>query len=137
MSSGPIDSKEAFKKAKAFGISDKSLRTTRNRLKVKPQKVGYGANGRWVWELPTDEDAHVGIKGALDAHTLGEGALGIFDNKGHLNKGNSAVADDAEGFHRTGTNLRRLVYTSRICPVCPNTFLSPPSVCAFARIALN
>jgi hypothetical protein len=46
-----------------------------------------------------------GIKGALDAHTLGEGALGIFDSKGHLNKGKSAVADDVEGPRRGWTRI--------------------------------
>jgi hypothetical protein len=46
---GPMDHAEIARLAKEAGITEKSLRTARERLGVTPRKEGFGANGKWVW----------------------------------------------------------------------------------------
>ena len=88
---GPVKMTDATKKANTFGISQKSLRTARERLGVKPRKQGY--TGGWVWSLPHAQDAQPS-QGAQDAQPLSLGTLGTFDESGHLRKANG----DAEVF---------------------------------------
>ena len=40
------------KDAAAVGISPKSLRNARETLGIKPEKIGFGDEGGWVWNLP-------------------------------------------------------------------------------------
>jgi hypothetical protein len=49
---GPIDQTEAVRLGAEAGFTEKSLRTARKKLGVKPTKEGFGADGKWVWELP-------------------------------------------------------------------------------------
>jgi putative DNA primase/helicase len=72
---GQVKATDALKKAKAVGISEKSLRAARERLRVKPKKTAY--SGGWVWSLP-HEDAS---QDAQDAQPLSLGALGAFDGQ--------------------------------------------------------
>lgn len=75
LSNGPKPVAEVQKEAKQAGISPKSLRTAREKLGVKPKKVGFNAG--WVWSLPQREDAQKGE----DALSQSEGILGV---EGHL-----------------------------------------------------
>jgi putative DNA primase/helicase len=85
----PVKATDAIKKANAAGISQKSLRAARERLCVKPRKQAY--SGGWVWSLPHAQDAQPS-QGAQDAQTQSLGALGIFDDRGHLGKPNGKPA---------------------------------------------
>jgi putative DNA primase/helicase len=89
----PVKATDAIKKANAAGISQKSLRAARERLCVKPKKQAY--SGGWVWSLPHAQDAQPS-QGAQDAQTQSLGALGIFDDRGHLRKPNGTP--DSEVF---------------------------------------
>jgi putative DNA primase/helicase len=53
LSDGPMDQAEIVQLGKEAGFSEKSLRTAREKLGVKPRKEGFGASGKWVWVLPT------------------------------------------------------------------------------------
>ena len=46
---GPMDQTEIVRLGKEAGFSEKTLRTAREKLGVKPKKEGFGANGKWVW----------------------------------------------------------------------------------------
>jgi putative DNA primase/helicase len=95
---GRVKQTDVRKKAKACGISDKALRTARERLGVKPQKVGFGNGGSWVWELPPTKDAQP-AKDAYGAQPLGTGTLGTLDAEGHLRDTRvSGASPDAEIF---------------------------------------
>lgn len=95
---GRVKQADATKKAKACGITDKSLRTARERLGVKSRKVGFGTGGSWVWELPTNKDAQA-AKDAYAAQPLRPGTLGTLETNGHLrDPGVSGPAPDAEVF---------------------------------------
>jgi putative DNA primase/helicase len=72
---GPVKATDAIKKAKAVGITEKSARSARQRLGIRPRKQSY--TGGWVWALPI-------AQGAQDAQTQSSGALGPFDGKGHV-----------------------------------------------------
>jgi len=48
---GTVSSRQAELDAKDEGISQKQLRTARNKLGIKPRKSDF--EGGWVWELPT------------------------------------------------------------------------------------
>ncbi len=52
LSQGPMDQANIMRLAKEVGYTEKSLRTAREKLGVMPKKVGFGANGKWVWVLP-------------------------------------------------------------------------------------
>jgi AAA domain/Bifunctional DNA primase/polymerase, N-terminal len=49
---GPVDQTEAVRLGAEAGFTEKSLRTARENLGVKPTKEGFGAVGKWVWKLP-------------------------------------------------------------------------------------
>jgi putative DNA primase/helicase len=46
LSEGPMDQAEIVRKA---GLSQKNLRTAREKLGITPRKEGFGASGKWVW----------------------------------------------------------------------------------------
>ena len=95
---GRVKQTDVRKKAKACGISDKALRTARERIGVKPRKVGFGNGGSWVWELPPTKDAQL-AEDAYGAQPLGTGILGTLDKKGHLRDTPVSVdSPDAEVF---------------------------------------
>jgi hypothetical protein len=52
LADGPQPAAAVQKAAKDAGISDKSLRTAREKLKIKPQKTGFDVG--WEWALPED-----------------------------------------------------------------------------------
>jgi hypothetical protein len=52
LSEGPMDQTEAARLGAEVGFTEKSLRTARENLGVKPTKEGFGADGKWVWKLP-------------------------------------------------------------------------------------
>jgi putative DNA primase/helicase len=85
---GPIDQTEAVRLGAEAGFTQKSLRTARAKLGVKPTKEGFGADGKWVWELPggaaglkliVDNDANKQTR-RDDKHRAGSGAG---DNPAH------------------------------------------------------
>jgi hypothetical protein len=65
LADGPMKATDVQREARQAGISDKALRSARERLGIKPHKRGY--QGAWVWELP-GEDASKMPKGAKGAH---------------------------------------------------------------------
>lgn len=50
LSDGPVDQTEIVRLGKEAGYTEKNLRTAREKLGVKPTRVGgIGAGGKWVW----------------------------------------------------------------------------------------
>ena len=47
---GPVSAKDMKKEAAEAG--SKSLRSAREALGIKPEKIGFGDQGSWVWNLP-------------------------------------------------------------------------------------
>lgn len=52
---GPVLASVAIKEAKQAGLTDKTLRTAREKLGIKPVKAAF--RGGWLWSLPGHEDA--------------------------------------------------------------------------------
>ena len=77
---GPRPAKELQRRARDAGHSDKALRRGRERLGVRPQRVGFGAGGEWVWRLPID--AHTPSIDGLDAHTQDMGSKDAYGPEG-------------------------------------------------------
>lgn len=75
---GPAKAKDVQREAREAGISEKALRTARERLGVKPTKSGFSQG--WRWALPRED--------AQDARVIDQVAHppeeGIFGDGGHL-----------------------------------------------------
>lgn len=56
LAKGPMDAETVLEQAKAEGLADKTLRRAKKRLGVKSGREGFGAEGRFMWRLVTDED---------------------------------------------------------------------------------
>jgi putative DNA primase/helicase len=85
LSSGPVLADLAGRKAKAAGISEKSLRTARERLGVKPFKKDF--KGGWLWALSNAKQGRPSQDAPEDAQgaqPLRPGNMGAFDGEGHL-----------------------------------------------------
>jgi putative DNA primase/helicase len=96
LANGPVKANEAIKKAKIAGHSDKSLRTARERLRVRPKKSNF--SGGWTWGLPDYQDAQQG-EDAQHARTQSMGSLGAFDEtQRHLGTGNGKKPPNGEDF---------------------------------------
>lgn len=52
LESGPMPAGEVLKLAKLSGISDKALRTARERMGVKPKRSGFGPGSSVTWAIP-------------------------------------------------------------------------------------
>lgn len=78
LADGAMKARDVQKEARQAGISDKSLRRARERLKIKPKKASFA--GGWVWELPPAQDAQL----AQDAQVVPLRKQGIFEDEGHL-----------------------------------------------------
>lgn len=50
---GPADQQDIIRLGKEAGLSEKVLRTARERLGVKTAKLGFADQGKWQWALPT------------------------------------------------------------------------------------
>ncbi|MBI2321340.1 MAG: AAA family ATPase [Chloroflexi bacterium] len=50
---GARPSKDLQREARGAGIADITLRRAREALGIRPQRVGYGSAGEWMWALPT------------------------------------------------------------------------------------
>lgn len=97
---GPAKAKDVQREAREAGISEKALRTARERLGVKPTKRGF-AQG-WRWELPRED--------AQDARGIDQVAHppeeGIFGDEGHLRAEDGAAhgePSDAPNTNRAET----------------------------------
>lgn len=96
LSNGPVKAGDAIKKSKMAGVSDKALRTARERLRVRPKKSAY--SGGWTWALPDCQDAQP-AEDAQGARSQSVGTLGAFDDpQGHLGTGNGKKAPNGEDF---------------------------------------
>jgi putative DNA primase/helicase len=78
LAAGPVKAAAVLRMAKEAGISDKTLRSARERLEVKPGKSAF--NDGWVWSLPPDEDALPDE----DAQVSDSSIEGTFESEGHL-----------------------------------------------------
>ena len=111
LAAGPLKASEVQRSAKASGITEKSLRTARERLGIKPHKEAFSLHGAWMWKLPcpkmpaTPEDAqpaqeNCSGEGHLPGYlapnlpprcpipqSLSEGTLGTFATKGIFEAG--------------------------------------------------
>jgi RecA-family ATPase len=53
LSSGPVPSKEVLRQAReGYGITEDTLRRAYKDIGLKPTRIGFGANGQWMWALP-------------------------------------------------------------------------------------
>jgi putative DNA primase/helicase len=102
LADGPRKSKDCQREAREAGISDKALRTARERLGIKPTKGGF--SGGWYWDLPR-QDAPAPSKMPnmpIVSCPETEGHLGILGQHGHLRDqgdGHATTdADEAEGY---------------------------------------
>lgn len=75
LSSGPQKASEIFKEVRQAGISEKVIRTAKDRICKKPYKKEYA--GGWWWELKADQDAQFTEDAPSDK-------LGILERNGHL-----------------------------------------------------
>lgn len=106
LAEGSRKASEMQRAAKAAGITEKSLRTARERLGIKPHKEAFSLHGCWSWKLPgpkmpsTPEDAqpaqeNCSGEGHLPGHlapnlpprcpspqSLSVGTLGTLGNEG-------------------------------------------------------
>lgn len=75
---GPRKAAEVQREARAAGLTDKSLRTARERLRIRPTKETFTGHGAWVWQLPTPTKMPSSAEGAQDAQEIrsGNGHLG-------------------------------------------------------------
>lgn len=89
---GTVKATDAIKKAKAVGISEKSLRAARERLRVKPRKTAY--SGGWVWSMPYQDAS----QDAQYAQPSSLGALGTIDANRHLQAQDDPYPNNAEEF---------------------------------------
>ena len=91
LGNGMLESKVIEKEAESAGITRKCLRTAREHLGIKPQKLDF--LGPWFWELP----AKLPIL-PLDAHYIKQGILGNLGESGHLGAGTKMpnIVEDAQ-----------------------------------------
>ena len=103
---GPAKAKEVQREAREAGISEKALRTARERLDIKPTKSGF--SGGWRWKLPRED--------AQDALVSGEVAhppeKAIFGDGGHLRARDGA----AHGHPGDASNTNRARPEARFVP---------------------
>ena len=53
LAGGSMAAKDVQREARDFGLTDKQLRSARERLGIKPRKAGMGAG--WIWALPAED----------------------------------------------------------------------------------
>jgi hypothetical protein len=52
--SGVMTSTAIFEAGKQEGFSERVLNLAKDKLKIKPDRIGFGRGGGWWWELPND-----------------------------------------------------------------------------------
>jgi len=52
LASGPVSAVECLRQARAAGISEKTLRRAKTRLRIESVREGEGLLGHWLWVLP-------------------------------------------------------------------------------------
>ena len=77
LTDGPLSAFEAFRKAKAIGISERTLKRAKRALGVKTVKEGYAKTGRWVWSLPK------ALRTTKEANTSSQEKLALLDDSEH------------------------------------------------------
>lgn len=55
---GPVASEDLRSRARADGIAWRTVERAKAALDVKARRHGYGADGRWAWQLPEGIDRH-------------------------------------------------------------------------------
>ncbi len=90
---GEKSAKWLFREARDYGISDKLLRKSKERLGVKSRKDGMG--GGWLWSLASAEDAGPTTKMPEDARPQNTGIFGV---NGHLREASISDAIDGGAF---------------------------------------
>jgi len=64
---GPMKASEVMREARQAGITEKSLRTARERIGIKPYKEKLSVHGGWYWKLPNYPKMPFSTQGAQDA----------------------------------------------------------------------
>jgi DNA polymerase III delta prime subunit len=52
LQSGPVGVGEVHKQARSLGISDRTLRRAKVKLRLVSSREGFGTSGGWIWSLP-------------------------------------------------------------------------------------
>ena len=52
LASGPVAATECLRQARAAGISEKTLRRAKNRLRIESIREGDGLLSLWLWQMP-------------------------------------------------------------------------------------
>lgn len=69
----PVEAKAMLERARAAGISERTLRRAADDLHLIKRKTGFGDDGKWRWALPTkDDQAGDGELAHLDRGPLSE-----------------------------------------------------------------
>ena len=79
---GSMKAADVQKEARQAGISDKALRSARERLGIKPQKDSFSSG--WRWALRPVDDAHVPTKMPKVPEDALIDCVGILGDGGHL-----------------------------------------------------
>lgn len=58
LSVGPVPSEDLKSRARADGIAWATVRRAKDTIGIKARRHGFGADGKWIWELPEGIDAH-------------------------------------------------------------------------------
>lgn len=96
LSGGAMPADEAMRAARKMGHSDKAIRKARERLGVKPRKVGL--RGGWEWALPGHATAQPHSEGAEDAQGAQPLKLGALDAFGDARAPSVPPVPDGEVF---------------------------------------
>ncbi|MBI4506415.1 MAG: AAA family ATPase [Chloroflexi bacterium] len=82
---GARPSKVLQREARGAGIADITLRRAREALGIRPQRVGYGSAGEWMWALPTTAEQASSkpkmLNMPIDAHPK---SMSIYGDDEHL-----------------------------------------------------
>jgi hypothetical protein len=68
LKNGSIDAKDAMKTMRQHGFTAKQVRTAREKMKVKSERVGFGSDGHFEWVLPNGY-----FNNSIDAHSDRQG----------------------------------------------------------------
>lgn len=77
---GPVPSEDLQRRARADGIAWRTVRRAKDTLEVSARRHGFGADGRWVWELPEGAesiDGHHRCPSTETVDTFDESKAGI------------------------------------------------------------
>ena len=99
LAAGAMAAKELKANAKDAGIAERTLIRAKKTLGIKPKKVGFMGDSKWVWELPVemsfpDDSASKMAKSTEDGQTNN---VDTFEDLGHLREIDAILAQAVFG----------------------------------------